>query len=76
MVYPTLLWVCVNDIHEQDVHTYCSVSTNIQPGAYERRKAARRSVKLSVVESHFQQNSKYGQKDGFKISVPKWVGNY
>ena len=30
----------------------------------------------SVVESHFQQNSKYGQKDGFKISVPKWVGNY
>ena len=30
----------------------------------------------SVVESHFQQNSKYGQKNGFKISVPKWVGNY
>ena len=30
----------------------------------------------SVVESHFQQNSKYGQKDGFKICIPKWVANY
>ena len=42
-----------------------------QSGAKERQTAV-----PSVVESHFPQDSKYGQKDGFKISVPKWVGNY
>ena len=36
----------------------------------------RQTAVPSVVESYFQQNFKYGQKDGFKISVPKWVGNY
>ena len=38
--------------------------------------AKERQAVPSVVESHFQQNSKYGKNDGFKISVPKWVGNY
>ena len=41
-----------------------------QSGAKERQTAV-----PSVVESRFQQNSKYDQKDGFK-SVSKWVGNY
>ena len=41
----------------------------VEPGAYERREAARSSIKLhqpSVVESHFQQNSKYGQRMDLK----------
>ena len=58
---------------------YIQVIMSSESGAYEHREAARRSIKLQypfVVESHFYQNSKYGQKDGFKISIPKWVGNY
>ena len=55
------------------------LTKSVKPGVYEHREVARRSIKLhqpSAVKSHFQQNLKYGEKDGFKLSVPKWVGNY
>ena len=39
-------------------------------------KERQTALTISVVESHFQQNSKYDQKPGFKISDLKWVDNY
>ena len=50
------------------VHTIVTIHVIIS-GVYERSEGA------SNCSKHLQ-NSKYGQNDGFKISVPKWVGNY
>ena len=74
------IYMYIHSICYYNTCCYCNAcirlySNDVASGAYERRKATWRSVKLhqpSSVESHFQQNSKYGQKAGFKISVPKW----
>ena len=51
------------------------IGTSLISLTYERAKECQTALTICC-QITLSANSKYGQKDGFKISVPKWVGNY
>ena len=44
--------------------------------AAKRREGASNSIDHLLSNHTFSKTPNNGQKDGFQISVPKWVGNY